>query len=359
MTRGFPIMHHGLRRLVHGVAPTSRCISSAHVVCSRENPMSDRINRPSEIDPKIMVKNVGKSVGVLGMGAVGMTVVPEVGLIVDFLAGFCATLAVQPLVNTKLAVQRSENKENLEDPFLKREYTLFKEEFLKVINSEHAHTGGLSYAGRGALTKALMFFGFDSVDGELKTRAPLLNNHVRHSVAGGVSGFTQGGIVAFLEWFSTQTSLNASATTKDVVQNINSYMKQHGAGLPVGSTALRNSVFDSVFNTLKESGVPYGPAAVVSMSASYLFEKSRSLSQQSKTPEEVKAFFKERFNSGKEGAEDIFKGWGAKAVEFAMVYFLLQTLKSFKQWLNSDSGNEPSAPHVPIKTVELGELVKT
>lgn len=282
---------------------------------------------------------------------------PDIGLIKDFIAGFCATLAMQPLVNTKLAVQRSEEKLNSDDSFLKREYDALKEEFLKIINSEDAHAGGLSYASRGALTKALMFLGFDSVDDALKEMMPEINGHFRQVSAGSLSGAFQGMVVLPLEWYSTQRSLNPDKTPKESVDDIKDYARESGASMPVALTAARNSVFDSVFNVLKESGVPYGPAVVVSMSASYLFEKGRSLSQQSKMPEEVKAFFKEKFESGKDGAEDVFKGWGAKAAEFAMVYFLLQTIKSFKDWLKSGDPEKPASP--PVKEDSLGEPEKT
>ena len=292
-------------------------------------------------DTSVALKNIGKSVGVLTAGAATLGVMPDVGLLIDFVAGFAATLSMQPLVNTKLAAQRSEEKLNLDDPFLKREYQLWKQHFMDIIHSDSAHSGGVSYAGRGALTKALMFFGFDSVDGMLAHKATSLPTAVRQAISGGVSGGIQGTIVAFPEWFSTQRSLHAEKTSKESVADIKEYVKAHGARLPVASTTARNSVFDSVFNVLKENGVPYGPAAVVSMSGSYLFEKSRSLSQQSKTPEEVGTFFKEKFSSGKECAEDVFKGWGSKAMEFVLVYFLLQSLKSFKAWLSGDKKAEP------------------
>jgi hypothetical protein len=288
--------------------------------------------------------NMAKSAAVVGSGVAALSIVPNVDLVINLVAGLAATLSMQPVVSAKLAVQRSPEQKREDETFFKREFRLLKEEYTAIIKSEDAFSGGVAYASRGALTKALMFFGFDNCKDLLNEVVPTLNTHLQNAVAGGVSGAGQGAAIALLEKLASRQSLYPDKRFAEHVSDMKAYQKEHGFTWPIGVTAARNSVFDSVFNVLKETGVPYGVASVVSMSASYLFEKSRSMLHQDKTPEDVKVFFKEKFNEGKAGAEDVFKGWGAKAAEFALVYFLLQTLKSYKAWLEGDAKKDPAEP---------------
>ncbi len=251
---------------------------------------------------------------------------------------FFATRCIQPIVNTKLAVQRGTpalppaNGALITQisGFMTTEALCFKREFSKVVTDADAHRGGTIYALRGALGKALTFSGFDATTIFLESLSLGLPPLVLMPIAGLMSGAVQGTIIGFPEYLSTMQSRFRGKTNSELIHEMVDYTKKT-YGAPIATSAARNAIFDAVFNTLRVGfDVPFGVAAVTSMTANYPIERARSLTQQHTDPEQIKSLFSgtKTSNGSKEDARSpMFQGWLSKAIEFLLIFQLLQLLK--------------------------------
>ena len=215
--------------------------------------------------------------------------------------------------------------------FIQNENRWIKEHFHSVWSKENAFAGGGIYAIRGGITKALMFIGYDSVFTEFKKCE--IDDFSATVYSGLCSGALQGAITAIPEWVATKQASNGNKTIKENSKEIIEYL-QNDSFTPIRSQIARNAVYDCIFFVLtRYFEIKFALAAPIAMTSSYHFEKIRSLSQQGKTTSEINKIFKNQ------SQKDKYTGWFAKAIEFTIVYALLDYFrkknKQFKEKTNS------------------------
>tara|TARA_A100001015_G_scaffold139091_1_gene154146 strand:+ start:1085 stop:2191 length:1107 start_codon:yes stop_codon:yes gene_type:complete len=264
-------------------------------------------------DIKYFTKNTSRVAALLIGGGELMEQYPN-GPSKDALAGVIATYTASGAVKTKLKSQKETLNGNTPSDFLINETKSAMKNFNTVWFKENAFNGALVYSMRGGITKALMFVGYDNIYPELKNQH--LNNFAATALAGLSSGALQGFVTSIPEWIATKQATEHDKKTTEHVKEIFNYLKN--SSIPITSQIARNAVFDSVFFILtKYYGIKLAIAAPIAMTASYQLEKIRSLSQQGKLPKDIKEVFE------KGDKKNRYTGWFSKAIEFSIVYALL------------------------------------
>lgn len=282
---------------------------------------------------------IGKSASWLAGGLLTASYLPvETPYALTILTlAYLSSRVAQPLVNTKLAVQR--HKVKLSDQelkanplvkvttFFKHEIQMFSKNLKEVGLGKNAHAGGNIYGLRGAFAKMLTFAGFDVMYSIISPfLIPLgLPYPVTVAASGFANGLVQGTLIATPEYLSTMQSRYPEKKNSELLKIMWEQTKLT-YGLPISITALRNGIFDMTFNTMRVAfGIPFGPSAVFSMTINYPVERYRSLVHQNelsfiKKGEEGK---EEKKNEKKSSGQN-FQGWFSKATEFFVIYQLLQ-----------------------------------
>jgi hypothetical protein len=287
--------------------------------------------REQDFHPKL--KALGASTLWIGTGSIAATLLPVSipSAATIFLYAYISSRAAQPLVNTKLAVQRNNEKLLVSSfpDFLKSELHMFQKQLSKVGLSISAHRGGNLYAFRGAFAKMLTFAGFDTMFALLSSSfGPEQIPHIiLIPISGFLSGILQGTLVAIPEYLSTLQSRHPELPNSELYNQMWQQLQQT-KGLPIWTVALRNAVLDSIFNSLRVAGgFSFGMSAVVAMTCNYPIERYRSLVHQ----HEITSIHMGNNNHGYQR----FQGWFAKAVEFFTIYQCLQILKELAIWTSS------------------------
>lgn len=245
---------------------------------------------------------------------------------------YFSSRAAQPLVNTKLAVQRLPSKSIKLTPqsFFLNEISNFRNQFIRIGLSQNAHRGGNIYALRGAFAKMLTFTGFDVMfsllsPALLSINAPLL---IIIPLSALISGLVQGSLIALPEYLSTLQSRYPEKSNKELYPLMWENVKKTN-GLPILTVAFRNGLFDMVFNTMRVGlCLPFGPSAVIAMTANYPVERYRSLVHQNE-------IISSQTLLHNKNVLDHFQGWFSKALEFFTIYQLLQLFKELPSALYS------------------------